>query len=226
MKKGALYYAIYDKYYKDRRGFRERARSEFYAYQGGKISKYDSLIRRDAAELGWDWRLLASIIYEESQFDPWRRSWAGAVGLMQLMPETARQFGAQDIYDPAQNLQAGTKYLKWLWNLFDDVPDSTQRIKFVLAAYNAGQGHVLDARRLARKYGKDPDVWDDNVGYFMLKKSNEKYYNDEVVEHGYCRGGETFAYVKNVLELYQHYRQHVSPEGEKQVEADVNAATG
>ncbi|MBU1881630.1 transporter substrate-binding domain-containing protein [bacterium] len=209
MKSSTLYYAIYDKYYKDRRGFRERARSEFYAYKGGKISEYDDLLKSYAGELGWDWRLLASLIYRESHFDPWTRSWAGAVGLMQLIPETARQFGAMDIYDPAENLHAGVKYLKWLDSLWQEIPDPVERQKFVMASYNAGQGHILDARRLARKYGKDPDVWDDNVQYFLLKKSSEEYFNDEVVEHGYCRGGETYAYVTDIFELYERYKQHV-----------------
>jgi len=209
MKNSSLYYAIYDKYYKDRRGFRERARSEFYAYKGGKISEYDDLLKTYAHELGWDWRLLASLVYRESRFDPWTRSWAGAVGLMQLIPETARQFGAVDIYDPAENLQAGVNYLKWLDSLWQDIPDPVERQKFVLASYNAGQGHILDAQRLAKKYGRDPDVWDGNVEYFLVKKSSEEYFNDDVVEHGYCRGGETDAYVADVFETYERYKQHV-----------------
>ncbi|TKJ42283.1 lytic transglycosylase F [candidate division LCP-89 bacterium B3_LCP] len=220
MKQSAVYYTIYNKYYKDRGGYRKRVRSEFYAFKGGRISKYDDLIKQHATELDWDWRLLASLIYRESHFDPWTRSWAGAVGLMQLIPETARQYGALDIYDPAQNLKAGTKYLKWLEGIWQGITDPIERTKFILASYNAGQGHVFDARRLARKYDRDPDIWDDNVGYFILKKSSAEYFNDEVVEHGYCRGGETYAYVRDVFELYEHYKKHVQLE--EAIEPPVN----
>jgi membrane-bound lytic murein transglycosylase F len=203
------FYAIYARYYKDRRGFRERAESPYYAYQGGQISKYDGLIKQHAEKLNWDWRLLASMIYQESRFDPGNVSWAGAVGLMQLIPETAELYGAQDPFDPVDNIGAGTRYLNWLENIFSEVPDTTEQTKFVLASYNAGQGHVFDARRLAEKYGKDPNVWDDHVGYYMLKKTNPKFFNDEVVMHGYCRGQEPYNYVNEILERYEHYRKHV-----------------
>ncbi len=210
MKGGVEYYALYNKYYKDRRAFRERARSQYYAFKGGAVSKYDSLIKVCADDLNWDWRLMASMIYQESGFDPGTRSWAGATGLMQLMPETGKQFGGKDLYDPVENLHAGTNYLKWLDKIWKDVPDSLERIKFILASYNAGQGHVFDARKLARKYGKDPAIWDDNVAYYVLKKSSKEFFNDDVVEHGYCRGEEPFNYVNEVLDRYEHYKRLVS----------------
>ena len=156
--------------------------------------------------MGWDWRLLASQIYQESQFDPNARSWAGAGGLLQLMPATAREFGATRISDPKDNLGAGTKYLKWLLNYWKDIPDSLQRIKFVLGSYNTGQGHVEDARRLTQKFGKNHDQWDDNVAEYLLKKSQEAFFNDEVVQFGYCRGEEPVNYVYEILERYQHYQ--------------------
>ncbi len=210
MKSSSDYYAIYHKYYKDRSAFRERARSPYFAFRGGGISEYDSLIRVNAAEIDWDWRLLASLIYQESSFDPGTRSWAGAVGLMQLIPETGEQFGSYDLYDPVENLRAGTRYLSWLEGMWEGIPDPEERLKFVLASYNAGQGHILDARRLAVKYGKDPQVWDDNVAYYLLKKSCREYFNDDVVEHGYCRGEEPFKYVSEVLDRYGHYKSHVN----------------
>jgi membrane-bound lytic murein transglycosylase F len=128
---------------------------------------------------------------------------------MQLIPETAELYGAQNPFDPVENIGAGTRYLNWLENIFSEVPDTTEQTKFVLASYNAGQGHVFDARRLAEKYGKDPNVWDDHVGYYMLKKTNPKFFNDEVVMHGYCRGQEPYNYVNEILERYEHYRKHV-----------------
>lgn len=209
MKDCTDYYVIYNKYFKNRRAFRERIRSDYYSLTGGGISKYDNLIRENAGVLKWDWRLLASLIYQESQFDPQTKSWAGAVGLMQLMPKTAAQFGGQNLSDPADNIKAGSNYLKWLDDYWKNIPDSTERLKFVLASYNAGQGHIADARRLTAKYERDYDVWDDNVAYYILKKANREYFNDEVVEYGYCRGEEPLNYVEEILERYEHYMKLV-----------------
>ena len=97
-------------------------------------------------------------------------------------------------------------FLDWLNNqLKESLPDSTERINFVLAAYNIGLGHVDDARRLAEKYGKNPDIWKNNVEEFLLKKSIEKYYRDSVVQWGYCRGQEAINYVSQVKENFNHY---------------------
>ena len=126
---------------------------------------------------------------------------------MQLMPATAAQYGVTDLNDPHQSLKAGIKYLKWLdgyWR--DDIPDSSERTKFVLASYNIGPGHVVDARRLAEKYGADQNIWYKNVETYLLKKSEPKYYNDEIVKLGYSRGAETVSYVREVLDRYGQYR--------------------
>ncbi|NQS97410.1 MAG: transporter substrate-binding domain-containing protein [candidate division Zixibacteria bacterium] len=209
MKDCTDYYVIYNKYFKNRRAFRERIRSDYYSLTGGGISKYDELIRENAGVLKWDWRLLASLIYQESQFDPLTKSWAGAVGLMQLMPKTGAQFGGKNLSDPAENIKAGTAFLKWLDDYWKDIPDSTEQLKFILASYNAGQGHIADARRLTEKFGRYPNVWEDNVAYYILKKANREYFNDEVVKYGYCRGEEPFNYVDEILERYEHYMKLV-----------------
>ena len=83
------------------------------------------------------------------------------------------------------------------------------KIKFILASYNIGFGHIEDARRLAKKFGADPDIWYGNVEQYLLKKSKPKYYNDEVVRNGYCNGRETYAYVKNILKRYEQYSQFI-----------------
>ncbi len=200
---------IYNKYYKNRRAFRVRLRSEFFSKTGGKISPYDDLIRQYADSLGWDWRLLASQMYQESQFDPRARSWAGAVGLMQVLPSTARQYGISRLSDPRQNLAAAVRQLRWLWDYWREIPDEAERMKFVLASYNAGHGHVRDAQRLAQKYGRDPLRWEDNVEHFLLQKSKEKYFTDPVVQFGYCRGEEPVNYVREILERYEHYKRFI-----------------
>jgi membrane-bound lytic murein transglycosylase F len=125
---------------------------------------------------------------------------------MQVMPSTARSLGVENFEKPGQNLQAGVRLLDWLdEQLSESVPDSTERIKFVLAAYNVGLGHVKDAQRLARKYNKNSQVWEDNVDFYLRNKSAEKYYKDPVVRWGYCRGEEVYRYVSKVLNNYRHY---------------------
>ncbi len=211
MRRKSEYYVIYNKYFKSRLAYARRRRSEFFTLQTGRISKYDNLIKKYSAELGWDWRLVASLIYQESQFDPNAKSWAGAVGIMQLMPQTAKHFGAKNPRDPIQSLKAGFKYLSWLndfWKSY--IPDNNERIKFVLASYNIGFGHILDAMRLAQKYKANPHVWFGNVEKFLLLKSKKKYYTDPVVRNGYCAGKETVKYVREVLARYEHYRKLIS----------------
>lgn len=199
----------YRKYFVDRRAYRERRASRYLTSSTSRLTEYDPLIKRYAADLGWDWRLLASQAFQESRFDPRARSWAGAAGLLQLMPATARQFGVADVYDPDDNVRGGTRYLAWLEDYWrDQVPDPEERLRFVLGSYNAGQGHVQDARRLATKYGDDPGSWDD-VSYWLLQKSKHQVYTDPVVYFGFVRGLEPVTYVAYVLERYRHYLRFV-----------------
>jgi len=206
MRKTSDYYVIYNRYFKNDKAFRRRIDSEYFSRSGGRISKYDELLKEKALDLSWDWRLLASLIYQESRFDPDVESWAGALGLMQIMPITAEHLGVDNIEDPETNISAGVRYLKDLKRIFADVSDENERIKFVLAAYNVGPGHVEDARRLAEKYGADGNVWTGQVETWILKKAQSQYYNDDVVEYGYCRGTEPYRYVREVIERFDQYR--------------------
>lgn len=197
---------IYNKYFKNPRSVKI-AQSEYHSITGGKISQYDSIIKEQSRILNWDWRLLASLIYQESGFDHDVTSWVGAFGLMQLMPGTAEKFGVDSLSPPQDNIRAGVKFIKWLDEQFDDiVDDESERIKFVLASYNVGIAHVFDAMRLADKYGKDPTIWNDNVDYFLLNKSNPEFYTDTVVYYGYARGEEPYNFVNEILDRYDHYK--------------------
>jgi len=211
--------AIFNKYYVNQRAAGERMESEFFCTNGGCISPYDHVIQQFSKKVGWDWRLLASMIYQESHFDPEAQSWAGAYGLMQLIPTTAKRFGVDSLSaSPVQNIEAGTNFLIHLDKYWKDfISDSSERIKFVLASYNVGLGHVIDARSLAIKYDKDPDVWDNNVDFFLLNKSKPKYYNDDVVKYGYCRGEEPYNYVKKILKRLEHYRNVLRIQDQKPV---------
>lgn len=176
----------------------------------GKISHYDELFKKYASEIGWDWRLLASLAYTESNFDPDATSWAGAKGLMQLMPGTARAMGVPPgkEQDPEESIKAAVKYIGITARSFASIPPE-ERIKFVLASYNSGLGHVLDAMALAEKYGKDRYVWKDNVEKFILLKSNEEYFNDPVCKNGYFRGIETYNFVKDIIERFEQYKKKI-----------------
>jgi len=209
--KEKLYSTLYFKYFNENKyiqfGFDENAE-----LQQGMISHYDAIIQQHAKKINWDWRLVAAVIYQESKFNPNARSWCGAQGLMQLMPGTARQIGvpASQVYNPNANIKGGTDYLKYLEKMWSNVTDFTQRIKFILASYNAGPGHVQDAMRLAEKNGYPKDKWDGSVEYFMLYKSNPKFYRDPVVKYGYCRGQEPFNYVRKIVKKYFDYQSKVN----------------
>lgn len=176
------------------------------------ISPYDSLFRKYAKEIGWDWRLLAAQAFSESRFDTTATSWAGARGLMQLMPSTARAFGLTDenITNPEENIKAATAYIKSLQRAFSKrVPDPDERIKFILAAYNSGLGHIYDAIALAEAHDRNPELWQDNVEITITMKSNPEFYNEEVCRHGYFNGSETENYVAKVMALYNLYKAQI-----------------
>ena len=173
----------------------------------GQISHFDHLFRKYSMHCNWDWRLLAAQAYQESSFDPNAVSYMGALGLMQLMPATARSVGVNlaQVFDPETNLRGAVKYISQLDSHFADITNRNERIKFVLAAYNAGPGHIDDARQLARTNGRDPDRWDSNVDYFVLHLSEPRYFNDPAVAHGYMRGNETYGYVSNIMKRWEGY---------------------
>lgn len=177
----------------------------------GKISHFDHLFKKYAPELDWDWRVMASLAYNESNFDTTAVSWVGAKGLMQLMPRTARAMGIPEGKESnaEESVKAATKYLALLARSFSKITDPNEKMKFILASYNAGIGHVFDAMALAEKYGKDKYVWDNNVADYILLKSNEEYFNDPVCKNGYFRGRETFNFVKDILARAEVYKQKV-----------------
>ena len=177
----------------------------------GKISHFDHLFKKYAPEVGWDWRVIASLAYNESNFDTTAVSWVGAKGLMQLMPRTARAMGIPEgkEQNPEESVKAATKYLAQLARSFNKVTNPEEKMKFVLGAYNAGIGHVFDAMALAEKYGKNKYIWDENVASFILLKSNEEYFNDPVCKNGYFRGRETYNFVKDILGRAEMYKQKI-----------------
>lgn len=208
-KNGSLFDRLYKKYFIDRRGHLERVVSEYLTSKTGKLCQYDELLKQHAVDLNWDWRLLAAQTFQESRFKPDAHSWAGAGGLLQLMPATARQYGVKNAFDPEDNVAGAVRFLKWLEDYWGDrIPDEGERLKFILASYNAGAGHVEDAQRLTARYGGDPRKWSD-VSYWLLQLSTQQYSTDPVVKFGFCRGMEPVNYVNHILERFDHYKQFV-----------------
>ena len=182
--------------------------------KSGTISEWDELFKTYAQVASTDWRLLAAICYQESCFDPKARSWAGACGLMQIMPATAETVGLpiEKIFDPKSNIEAAAKVVNQLTMLYRDVPDNEERMNFVLASYNGGLGHVRDAMALTEKYGGDQYAWAE-VSEYILKLSQPMYYRDAVVKYGYMRGTETHDYVDKVRARYEDYAGVVLSDG-------------
>lgn len=202
---------LYAKYFLNSKNSYFRNTSPFSSLVGNKISQYDEIIKEGAQQLGWDWRLLASLVYKESRFDTSALSYAGAQGLLQLMPVTLERFGVTNPNDPAQSLLGGVRYLRYLDKFWmERVPDTNERLKFILASYNIGHGHVEDAWRLTMKYGKNTQTWVE-VSKFLALKSDPEYYKDPIVKNGFAKGHLAVNYVKDVLSIFQSYKALVQP---------------
>jgi membrane-bound lytic murein transglycosylase F len=206
---GAGYQALYDKYFKESKRMVE-VRSDS-LYTSGAISPYDDLARKYGNQYGIDWRLVLAQMYQESKFDPQAKSWAGAMGLLQVMPQTAAELGVEDPWDPESNIHAGVRYMAWLLQRFEPTLPMRQRIRFALASYNAGLGHVRDARRLAKVKGLNPDRWFGNVEKAIVLLEKQKFYKR--ARHGYCRGSEPVQYVSRIQTKYDAYSRLMPAEG-------------
>jgi membrane-bound lytic murein transglycosylase F len=174
---------------------------------GGIISKFDKYFMMYSSIAGIDWRLMAAQCYQESCFDPNARSWAGACGLMQIVPSTASHLGISqsEVFNPEKNIEASARYFKELINKFGDIPNRMEKIYFVLACYNGGYNHIRDAMQLAKKHGRDSKRWGD-VSEYVLNLTNPAYYNDPVVRYGYMRGTETVDYVNKIRQRWAEYK--------------------
>ena len=188
----------------------KRVQAVFLSKERGIISVYDHLFKAASATTGWDWKLIAAQSFQESGFDPNARSWAGAKGLMQLMPKTAASLGIrpEEVHDPQRNVEGAANLIRKLTSQLADIRDGNERIKFILASYNGGLGHVRDAMALARKYGKNAQNWDE-VAPYVLGLQKPEYYRDPIVKHGYMIGSETAGYVQSILTRWRSYGGNV-----------------
>lgn len=201
--RGLWFNLTYNKYFREPEQVEELATERF--AQTGAISPYDSLVQHFAGEYGFDWRLIAAQMFEESHFNPRARSRAGALGLMQVLPRTGQAFGFDSLLVPEQSIEAGVKYLRHQYELINEPETEQDRLWFALASYNAGYGHVQDARHLARRLGKDPNRWFDEVESVMPLLARRDYHSR--TRHGYCRCSEPVRYVRRIREKYQAYQE-------------------
>jgi membrane-bound lytic murein transglycosylase F len=169
-----------------------------------KISQYDNILKKYSAEIGWDWKLMASIVCHESQFKPAVRSRSGAIGLMQLMPNTVKRFGVKNVYDPEENIKGGIRLIAYLADVFKKkgVPEN-ELVNFVLAAYNAGHGKIFNFMKETENAGLDCNKWS-NVHSVILMKGNNNMLAS--APKSKFSGKETLKFVDNVQSHYKHYR--------------------
>jgi membrane-bound lytic murein transglycosylase F len=201
--KKRFYNLVYDKYFQNTNRIKDHVASHQKHSEKGNISPYDAQVQKYAEEYGFDWALIVAQMYQESRFDPQAESWAGAQGLMQILPSTGDLFGVDDLHGVDTSIQTGVRYLAWLHERFEPELTVQDRMWLTLASYNAGLGHVRDARILARKMGWNPDRWFNNVERAMLLLSRRSFY--QLATHGYARGKETVDYVRQIRDRYNAY---------------------
>ncbi len=209
-RKSGLIRMMYARYFKASSRFAARARNlEYRADADGAISPYDELFKQMAGETGIDWRLLAAVAYSESRFNAQAKSRWGAVGLMQVLPNTAKRVGiSTGLEKPINNIRAGARYLRRLARVFEQAGVAKrQQMRFALAAYNAGLGHIFDARRLAEMTGRDRNRWFANVEEALKLKQDRRWH--EQTKYGYARASETVKYVSKIQSRYDVYVRHV-----------------
>ena len=201
--RGTFYNMTMTKYFKNQRQMRTAA-SEERSDKAGELSSYDALVKKYATMYEFDWRLITAQMYQESRFDPSVRSWAGALGLMQVMPRTARELGAGDVRQPEHGIQAGVKLLARYSTMYREPEIGEQdRLRFTLAAYNCGPGHVADGRRLAADLKLDPNRWFGHVEKAMPLLAKPRFAR--TARYGYCRCGEPVKYVSEIQHRYESY---------------------
>jgi len=195
---------IYKKYYSNVEAFDYYDVKKFHQRIDTRLPKYQDIIKRESRKYGFDWRMIAAVVYQESHYNPWATSRTGVRGLMQVTADTAKEMGIDNRLHPEQSLRAGIKYLHKLYQRFDEIEDHHQRLLFALASYNIGYGHVRDAQVLAENQGWNKNRWT-SLEKTLPMLTKVRYYR--TVPHGYARGWEPVHYIKRILAYYDILRQ-------------------
>jgi len=199
--RGTFYNVVKGKYFSSPKRLKRYRQDRITA--DSNLSPFDSQVKIDARKYQFDWRLITSQMFQESRFNPSALSAAGAQGLMQVLPRTAKELGYLDLTQPEQSISAGIQYMDWTRARFEKNIHIEEKIYFALAAYNAGFGHVRDAQKLAKQMNLRDDKWFDNVEKAMLLLQQPKYYKK--TRYGYCRGSEPVNYVREIQQRYLSY---------------------
>lgn len=188
------------KYFEESRHMADYYNPEWQYQSIGIISPYDDMVKAVAESKDLEWLMLTAMIAQESSFNPYSKSWAGAVGLMQIMPQFV-EVPYEELYDPLTNIQTGAQILKDHLEHYAYL-DSTNQWAFALATYNVGLGHMADARRLVMDRNRNPNEWEE-VSDALLKLMQRRYYQD--ARFGFARGIEPVRYVEEILNRYRTY---------------------
>ncbi len=172
-----------------------------------RLPEYKDMIVSESKKYQFDWRMIASVVYQESHFDPLAESHTGVKGIMQVTHETAVEMGIQDRMDPLQSVKAGIKYLDKLYKRFDDIKDRHQRFIFALASYNIGYGHIRDAQKITKELGMNKNRWS-SLKQTLPLLTRKKYYKK--TRYGYARGKEPVRYVDKILTYYNILKHQAS----------------
>ena len=195
---------ISDKYYSNIEDADPFDLKKFHQRIKTRLPRYKKMIVEQALVYGFDWKLLAAVIYQESHFNPNAKSFTNVRGLMQVTSVTAEEMGIDDRLKPSQSIKAGIKYLDKMVKKFNHLEDDYEKILFALASYNIGYGHVTDAMQIARKMGLDETKWQDLKTVLPLL-SKSKYYKK--TKYGYARGWEPVQYVERILTYFDILKQ-------------------
>jgi membrane-bound lytic murein transglycosylase F len=202
IKKDGIFDQIYNRYYTDIEQFNYVDLQAYHRRLQSRLPRFIAIIKEAASKYGFDWCVIAALIYQESNFEEWASSPSGAYGLMQLTQRTADSYEIKDLYDPIQNIHSGVRYLKKLYNLFQE-SEGADRLFIAFAAYNTGQGHIRDAQRLAQKLNLDPNKWASLAKTLPMLREWE-YFKD--ARYGYCRGNQPVQYVRQIMIYYDILR--------------------
>ena len=198
IKEDGTFAKIYEKYYANVEIFDYLDLKKYHKRLDTRLPEYEKIIKKAAKKYGFDWRLIAAAIYQESHLDPKARSFTGVEGIMQLTRNTARDMGIKDRNDPEQSIMGGVRYLSYLYEKYNEAMDP-DRLLIALASYNVGRGHVLDAQGLAKGRGLNPNSWAALEEILPLLRYPKHY---KKTKYGYCRGTEPVRYVNRILTYY------------------------
>jgi membrane-bound lytic murein transglycosylase F len=198
--------AIYNRYHEDANYLNRFDLKAFHRKVETELPRYRKMISKAADKHGFDWRLIAAMIYQESHFNPRARSYTGVRGLMQVTQMAAAEMGIDNRMDPQQSIDAGVGYLASLYERFDDIENEKDRLLFSLASYNIGYGHVRDAQKIVKEHGRPADSWSSLVETLPFLEMPEFYHD---TRYGYARGTEPVRFVENIMAYYDILKRKI-----------------